>query len=306
MSDLADLFPDGTFTAGPETPADELTEPEEAEAPEESGADEPEGDASAAAEAVDLIDGKFKTQDDLLAAYHEAQRALHESRQPKEEEPEQEDEDPYGLWGTALGSDEAQQLAQRMIEQPHEAEGIVAYVQANQEQFGPAGADIYQQMYALWNAQNPLAAQQWAVDQRWAEHEARIAEQQAPIQSHYVQQMAGLAVHRATAELPRFAEFKDQIMETITSPNMQNFLAANPEYASDPQKMFEVLQGAWTNLIAQEYRTNQQHAATASNSGQESGTTEKAKPRTQQRSTAAAPATGGVEDLFPSGTFREG
>jgi len=227
---------------------------------------------------------------------------LHESRQPQPEvdEADDEDDDPFGLWGTALGNDEAQQLAQRMIDKPGEAQAIFEYVQANHHQFGPAGPEIAEQMFALWNAQNPYAAQSWIADQRLAAYQEQIQQQQAPIQSHYTQQMASMAVHRATAELPRFADFKDQIMETITSPNMQTFLAANPEYASDPQKMFEVLQGAWTNLIAQEYRTNQQLAA----SGEPAPETTAKKPRTQQRSTVSAPDTDDVIGMFPPGFLR--
>lgn len=299
-----------TTTPTLEEPETEEVDVEDDDAPDAEDAGTDDGDDGASdgedpeelAPAAALIDGKFKTQDDLLAAYHEAQRALHESRQPQPEVEEEDDEntDPYGLWGTELGDGEAQQLAQRLIDRPGEAEGIVSYVQQNQHLFGPAGADIADQMFALWNAQNPRAAQQFIVDQRWAEHQEQLQAQQAPIQSHYTHQMASMAVHRATAELPRFADFKDQIMETIQSPNMQAFLAANPEYASDPQKMFEVLQGAWTNLIANEYRTNQQLAA----SGEPAPETTAKKPRTQQRSTVAAPDTDEVIGLFAPGTFR--
>jgi hypothetical protein len=304
VSDLTDLFPDGTFTPEPEQ-ADEVEEApvdEVAEEPVDSGADEAGEEAEEAVEAP-LIFGKYKSVEDAEKAYKELERQFHaQQQQPEEEEAEEEeDDDPFGLWGTALGNDEAQQLAQRMIDRPQEAQAIFEYVQANQGQFGQAGAEITSQMFALWNAQDPFSAQSWIADQRLAAYQEQIQQQQSPIQAHYTQQMASMAVHRATAELPRFAEFKDQIMETIQSPNMQAFLAANPEYASDPQKMFEVLQGAWTNEIAKEYRQTAQHNTAAP---EPAGTPAVKKPRTQQRSTAAAPTPNEVDDLFEPGTFR--
>ena len=304
MSDLTDLFPDGTFT--PETEqAEEVEEApvdEVVEEPVESGADEAGEDAEEAVEAP-LIFGKYKSVEDAEKAYKELERQFHaQQQQPEEEEAEEEeDDDPFGLWGTALGNDEAQQLANRMLERPSEAQAIVEYVEANQAQFGPNGAEISDQMFALWHAQNPRAAMRWHGEQEWNQRQELLQQQQSPIQAHYTQQMASMAVHRATAELPRFAEFKDQIMETIQSPNMQAFLAANPEYASDPQKMFEVLQGAWTNEIAKEYRQTAQHNTAAP---EPAGTPAVKKPRTQQRSTAAAPTPNEVDDLFEPGTFR--
>lgn len=281
---------------------------EEVEPPDEAETTETD-DGEAPSEAP-LIFGKYKSMEEAEKGYTEAVRALHESRQPQTEEVEEEvDQDPYGLWGTALGDGEAQQLAERLIQFPHEAQGIIEWVDENKAQFGLAGDQIADQLFQLWHAQNPRAAIRWDSQQQWTQHEAQIAEQNAPLQSHYTNQMAALAVHRATNgpdALPRFAEFKDQIMASITSQGVQAYLHQNPEFAKDPEKMFELLKGAWTNCVAQEYLANQQHAASASGEPAP-GTPEKAKPRTQQRSTAAPPDSDDeVVGMFPAGTFRTG
>jgi hypothetical protein len=101
--------------------------------------------------------------------------------------------------------------------------------------------------------------------------------------------------------LPRFAEFKDQIMAEIQTPSMQAYFQNNPEYTKDPDKMFQVLEAAWTKCVAAEYRNNQRFAA----SGEPAPETTAKKPRTQQRSTVAAPDTDDVIGMFAPGTFRD-
>lgn len=284
---------------------EETTEPEAVEAvpeePDEGGTETDESDAEEPAEAP-LIFGKYKDMDAAEKGHKELERQFHERQQQPEEE-EAEDDDPYGLWGTALGNDEAQQLAQQLIDRPRDAEEIIEYVRENQHLFGPNGADVYQQMYALWNAQNPLAAQQWAVDQRWAEHEARIAEKFAPLQENHEHQMLTIAIHRADQEIPGFRDKWPAMQERLMRPEAQSAIAKDPDYKGNPDKQFNLLLATAQIMAWEEYVQNQQLAAAASGGASTETPATKGKPRTQQRSTAAAPSSDASDDLFEPGLF---
>lgn len=310
MSDVADMFPPGTFREE-DPPDEEETPTAEAVDDEESGADEPAEETEAPSEAPLLL-GKFKDADALAEAYKSLEQQFHASRQPQPEPEEEADNDPFGLWNPQLGNDDANQLAQLMMDEPQRAQEVVEWVTANPDQFGLHGVTIANQLYGIWQAQAPLDAQQWSLERLYArqqqEAEARYMERVQPLEHSHMNQMAALAVHRATTgpdALPRFSELQQNVMEQISTPAMSQFFVDHPEYRADPDKMFEVLTAAWEKVVADEYRSNARKAAV--DSGQEPATPAK-KPRTQARSTAAAPSSDDtvVRDLFPPGTFKEG
>jgi len=301
---------DGSITepdpndAGPEAEAEDTEDVEDVEEPEDAGTDEPTDDGEDA-DAPALIGGKFKTADDLLQSYNELQRRMHEQaemlaqlQQPQDDEPD----DPFGLWGTVLDSDDGQKLAEIIVQQPHRAQQVVEWVQQNTDQFGPDGDQILDGVFALWNAQNPRAAQAWIADQRLQVQMQEIQARQAPLEEAHAVQMMNAAVARASNELPNFMEYWPKILERISRPEVQRLVQADESYRSDPNKAFGLIEAAMSQIALEEWKQNMRQAASEAN--QADGTTVK-KPRTQARSSVAAPAQDDVRDLFPPGTFRE-
>jgi predicted transcriptional regulator len=133
-----------------------------------------------------------------------------------------------------------------------------------------------------------------------------MAERTEPLEKNHRDQMASIAVNRAIATIPRYTDFQDKIMADIAGPDMQAYLADHPEYRTDPQKMYALLEAATSRYVWHEYVTNQQAAQVASG-GEPAPETTTSKPRTQQRSKAAPPTSDDeVMGMFPAGTFRAG
>jgi hypothetical protein len=311
VSDIADQFPEGTFR-DPDTDEEDVAEEEEA--PDtadvgDEGVDDGEEGDGAAAEAP-LIFGKYKTIEDAEKAHKELERQFHESRQqppePDEEEAPQ-DEDPFGVWGSVLGADDAQPLAEIIIQEPARAQEVIEWVTENQHEFGYRGPQVVSQLFALWQAQDPVAATDWRVETiiaaRAEEMEASYAQHLEPLQSAHTQQMVQATIARFANEYPNATEYLPKVMERLQTPDVQNVIAQDPAYQTDPEKMFGLLQAAMSQIALEEWQTNMRLAA--NDAGQASETPAK-KPRTQARSSVAKPPPDETVDMFPAGTFRAG
>jgi len=304
------MFPPGTFSGEPDPPDDEVEEAEEPTAEAEDAGEEPDAtdETEGADEAPSLIGGKFKSQDDLLKAYEELQREYHAKNQRQAEpEPDEDDqnEDPFGLWGTTFGNDEAQKLAQIIIDEPYRAQEVIEWVAQNPDQFGPHGAQVFNGLYGMWFNQAPAEANQWHLEQiiaqRESEREQQYEERLAPLQQQHAQQMMNAAVARAHSEIPGVQENWQEIMNRIAAPQVQQIVEADPSYRSDPDKMYGLILAAAQQIAWEQHVENTRRAA----SDVPAAETTTKKPRTQARSTAAKPAPDAGMDLFPPGTFRE-
>jgi hypothetical protein len=184
---------------------------------------------------------------------------------------------------------------------------VIEWVTENQHEFGYRGEQVREQLFALWEAQAPLTAHRWLVKNELSEQrgemEASYAQHLEPLQSAHTQQMVQATIARFANEYPNATEYLPKVMERLQTPNVQNVIAQDPAYQTDPEKMFSLLQAAMSQIALEEWQTNMRLAA--NDAGQASETPAK-KPRTQARSSVAKPPPDETVDMFPAGTFRQG
>lgn len=275
---------------------------EETEEFDDSGADEApevvEGDEES--QPAPLLLGKFKSADDLAKAYEELQREFHARNQQPQEEYEEDDSEPF--WMPGYTTEEAQRLAEYALASPQNAQQAFQYAESHPGEFGVDHDRITNELFQLWQAQDPLGSQRFLIQGMMEQQRAALQAEFEPLQEQYSQQAIDLAVSSAASSLPGFDERAQKVLEHIqNTPGLVESINANPAYKS-PQAMTGLLKQAYANVLLEEYMQQMQNQPNAEQADSKPNT----KPRTASRSTAAKPATDNVfDEVFGEGAFVE-
>lgn len=198
----------------------------------------------------DLILGKFKSAEDLAAAYKELEQQFTLTSQQKAEleslfdEDEEEEEEPQA-WGASWGKpfDGDPQNEEQLAEWAEKDPGAAAqWAVANADR---VPKDTVDAVWEHWFERKPTEAMAWYTQQQslqmQQQYEQRISELQeqiAPMRDAQTQQMFEGALDGLERQIPDLADYSDKIQAYIDNiPVDQLHLAFFPQGMDTPEKV---------------------------------------------------------------------
>jgi hypothetical protein len=214
----------------------------------ESGADTPSEEADQAEAVDELILGKFKSADDLAAAYRQLEQQFTLTAQQKADlEALLEDDEDYqeqpAAWGRPFANDpENEEQLVSWAESDPAAAAQWAIANANR-----VPSEVVNAVWEHWHERKPAEAMAWYTQQQTLQlqqqYEQRIAELQeqvAPLRDAQTQTMFEGALESLEGQIPDLVDYSDKIQSYIESiPADQMHLAFFPQGMDTPEKVQE-------------------------------------------------------------------
>jgi hypothetical protein len=190
--------------------------------------DEQSFEEDSANEMDELILGKFKSSDDLAAAYKELERKFHEKQQAVEEE--EWDDDPAPLVTFSGGVPETEDdLVEWSADDPTAA-ALWAIENRNR-----VSEETFNEVYRSWWQERPWEAAAFQREQDMLMMQEYMAQQVQPFQSQHEQQMMERANQTLLERIPDIEEYAPKIQKFIEENDVSGLIG--PDAMGDPEML---------------------------------------------------------------------
>lgn len=234
-----------------------------------------------------LYAGKYRSPQELEAAYKEAERRMHEATQRASEYEQQiqqyaqPQQGAPGFEPSVYADDELQRIVARAYQGPQYAKQAYEWALANEAGLGFDAGQVINDLGNAWLQQDFRGAMRFFQEQQAEQFESSLQDERSTVQMHMIEEMANGAEAKAMRELPDYDKWK---------PLVGQWLQDNPQLVSgytgtrSVESMVNILRLAYNNVV-QEERLRQWAAQqqAAQPDAPAAGT------KTQTRSSAAKP-----------------
>lgn len=186
--------------------------------------------------------GKYSTPDDLENAYLELQRKFHESRQPEEEQ--QQEEPAKQFFGV-----EPQSQAELVTFAEQDPTQAAMWVMQNQNN---VPGDLANAVLEHWWTQKPWEATQYYMDQRMSLERQEMAGMTMPLVEQHERAIMAEAYDHLVANIPDYDEYQDRVEQFIDTHDVSGIINIGSE--NDPVALSEGLGTIVGILKWQEYQ----------------------------------------------------
>jgi hypothetical protein len=186
--------------------------------------------------------GKYSTPDDLENAYLELQRKFHESRQPEEEQ--QQEEPAKQFFGV-----DPQSQAELVTFAEQDPTQAAMWVMQNQTN---VPSDLANAVLEHWWTQKPWEATQYYMDQRMSLEREEMAGMTMPLVEQHERAIMAEAYDHLVANIPDYDEYQDRVEQFIDTHDVSGIINIGSE--NDPVALSDGLGTIVGILKWQEYQ----------------------------------------------------